>query len=88
MAAETLGRVQINLSAQHDRQRVLQLDEFEEPHSRLRLELDQHIHVAVRAEVVAQGRAEQRQLANVVALAEGGEVGGGNGEMDGHTSFN
>lgn len=38
-------------------------------------ELDQHVHVAVRPEIVAQGRPEQRQAGDVVALTEGGQGG-------------
>jgi hypothetical protein len=37
-----------------------------------RLELDQHIHVTVRSKIVPQHRAKQRQLADVMALAERG----------------
>jgi hypothetical protein len=41
-----------------------------EPRYVARLKLDQHIHIALRAEVIAQDRAEQRQLADVVATTE------------------
>jgi len=38
-----------------------------------RLELDQHIDVAVRAKVFPQDRAEKRQPADVVSAAEAGQ---------------
>src|SRR3712207_7412556 len=38
------------------------------------LELDQHVHVAVGAEVVAQHRAEEGELADVVLPAELGDA--------------
>ena len=38
------------------------------------LELDEDVHVAVRAEVVTEDRAEYRQTADPVSSAEGREV--------------
>jgi hypothetical protein len=40
----------------------------------VRVELDQDVDVAVRAEIVPQDRAEQRQSRDVVAAAEVGDL--------------
>ena len=48
--------------------------ERNQPHSRTRLELHQHIHVAVRPEIIAQHLSEQRQAPNVIPPAKLGEL--------------
>jgi hypothetical protein len=46
-----------------------------------RLELDQHVHVALRTEVVPEHRTEERQPTHVVALAEVGDGRPVDGEL-------
>ena len=38
------------------------------------LKLDQRVNVAVRSEIIAQDRAEQRELPNVINSAKFGEL--------------
>src|SRR5918911_200318 len=65
--------VQVHAPAEECGQLVLQGDEGEAGHMP-GLELDQHVEIAVRAEVVgAQHRAEQGQPADMVLLTEAGE---------------
>jgi hypothetical protein len=52
------------------RQFALQSGHAEQPRHVTRLELDQHIHVAVGAKVGTQHRAKQRQAPDVVLATE------------------
>src|SRR5215469_9287082 len=61
--------VEIDGSAQDSRQLVLHREKFEAG-SVSRLELHDHIHVAVRQKVFAQNRPEERELSNMIAPAE------------------
>ena len=72
ISTEESRRVEINPSAQHFRQLDLHAEKRETGRFTL-LELDQHVDVAVRAKVVAQHRAEQRQTPDMVALAQLGD---------------
>ena len=49
-----------------------------------RLELDEHVHVGLGAEVVTQHGAEQRQPADVMAMAELGDLLARNWDATGH----
>lgn len=49
-----------------------------------RLELDEHVHVGLGAEVVTQHGAEQRQPADVMAMAELGDLLAGNRDATRH----
>ena len=54
-------------------QLLLEIEEREEPGGLARLELHEHVHVAVETQVIAKHRAEQRQATNMPPLAEGGD---------------
>src|SRR5713101_5038440 len=72
IGAQKTRSVQVNLAPEDLRQLSFQR---EEPQSRYvaRLELDQHVNVAIRPKVVAKNRAEERKPANMIALAEPSE---------------
>jgi hypothetical protein len=69
IGAQKTRSVQVNLVPQDLRQLLFQC---EEPQARYvpTLKLDQYINVAIRSEVVAKDRPEQRKPANLVASAE------------------
>lgn len=53
VAAEILRRSQVHLEADHLRELDLHAGNSQQSRNMLRIELDQEIHVAVRAEIVA-----------------------------------
>jgi hypothetical protein len=57
VAAERRARIQIDAPAQEGRQLFLQTEEGEARRAAI-LELDQHVHIAFRSEVVPEDRAE------------------------------
>src|SRR6266849_10601542 len=69
VGTEPLQGVEIDLAPKEIRQLLLHAEE-RETRNVVRIELDQHVDVTVRAEVVAQDRPEQRELTDVVATAE------------------
>ncbi len=64
--------VQVNSPPEDLRQLLFQREEFE-ARNVSRLELDQHVNVTVRPEIVAKHRSEQCKPANVVAPAKTGK---------------
>jgi hypothetical protein len=81
---EEAGRLEIDATAYDFSEFVLQAEEAEARRA-TRLEFDQHVDVTVRPEVVAQHRAEERQLADAVAAAELGEAAAIDGELHRHS---
>lgn len=69
IGAQESRRVQLNLSLEEFRKLVLHGEERQPRHMPW-LELHQHIYVAIWPEVIAQHRAEQRQLADGMTFAE------------------
>jgi hypothetical protein len=61
--------MQVHCSPEQPAKLVLHGEEAQ-PRRSLRSELNEHVDVAIRAEVVAQGRAEDGQAANTVLPAE------------------
>ena len=77
VGAQALGRVQIDLSLEELAQLVLEGDEAE-ARGAPRLELDEHVDVALRREVIAEDAPEQREADDAVAPEELGDTIGGN----------
>ena len=75
---------QVHFAAEERLELLFHANHVEERVARAVLERDQHVDVAVRAEVVAQDGAEKRQLRHLPALAEGGDPFGGYGDSGGH----
>ncbi len=72
VGAQKTRRVEVDLAAEETGQLVLNRNEAEARRP-AGLELDKDVHVAVRAGVAAQHRAEQREPTDPVAPAEGRE---------------
>src|SRR5450759_3839307 len=72
-AKETLG-AQIDAAADDLAQLVLHADHVEEGDLGLGCELHQHVHVALRPEVVAQYGPEEREMLDGIAAAELGDA--------------
>src|SRR2546423_1759037 len=68
-----LRRIQVNPPTEDFRKLLLYREERKPRHAP-RLELDQHVHVAVGTKVIAQHRAEEGQPADVVLSAEVGDL--------------
>src|SRR5438874_2452050 len=79
MWAYELRRVQVNPATEDFRKLLLHREE-RKPRRAARLELDQHVHVAVVTKVIAQHRAEEGQPADVVLSAEVGDLFPVNGD--------
>src|SRR3990170_5120363 len=65
---------QVDLPAEERYQFLFHLDVIEQAPVGGRSEGHEHVHIAVRPEVVPQDRPEQRQFRNLPALAEVGEL--------------
>lgn len=83
---ETGWRAHINAPLDYLGQLQLHAGQRHESGQMARLELDEEIDVAVRAEIIARDRAEQRQLADVIATAEIGNCLVIDRNLDGHAS--
>jgi hypothetical protein len=70
VAAEVLDGAQFDVAAEGVLELQLHLGQVQEAGSTLRMELDEEVHVAGRAEVVAQDRAEQGESAYAVPRGE------------------
>ena len=75
---------QIHVSPKYPTQLVLHPDNVEQCAPRARIEADQHIDIAVGIEVIPHHGAEQSQLRNPPAFAEGGDTVGGYGNARSH----
>ena len=42
----------------------------QQPHARIRLKFDEHVEIALLVEIFAQGRAKERELANLVSAGK------------------
>src|SRR3990170_7555660 len=62
------------LPAEKPRKFLFHVVQVEQSHPGAWLELNQHIDIAFGCEVVAQHRAEERELANMMALTEGRQL--------------
>jgi hypothetical protein len=65
--------VQVHFSSQQSRQFLFHREEGQ-PRDVAALELNEHVDVAIRPEVSAEDRAEERELANVMTPAEIGNL--------------
>lgn len=72
--AEVLGRPQVHFSPEQRREFRLHSGEADHAGSMPFFELDQHVYVTVRTEVLAQYGAEKRVPGNVVPPTETGEL--------------
>ena len=72
--AEALRRIQVHLPTEQRRKLLLHAEE-RQAGNMPRLEFGEHIHVALRTEVLAQHRPKQRQPTNVVTLAKARDLG-------------
>src|SRR5450830_1924824 len=70
---ETMARPEINRAAKQGRDLTLDVGEHEQAHLCSRFELNQHVNVAVRAEIVAQRGAEEPEVGDAVSAAELGQ---------------
>src|SRR5450756_237072 len=70
VAAELLGRAQIDAATEKLAELLLHARHREVADRGLGLELDQHVDVALGAEIVAKHRAEERQAPDAAAAAE------------------
>lgn len=75
MQAEILGRPELDWSSESVLQLQLHLSQMQQAGCVSGMELDQEVDVAVRAEVVAEGGAEQCEASDAVAAGEHGEEG-------------
>lgn len=80
--AQVCGSAQIDLPASEQiRQLQLHACDTKKSGDMIRLEFDQQVDVAIRTKIIPQGRAENRQPPDPVALAETGYSFLGNGHF-------
>src|SRR5665811_1717011 len=65
LQAQGGGRREVDARAHHVGEEVEQAHEGEQAHARLRIELDEHVDVAVHGGLVAGRRAEDRDMTHV-----------------------
>ncbi len=73
-AVEEFGREQVYVAVEDAGEFVLHGQQADQAGGVIRLEFDEDIDIALQVEVGAEDRAEERQAADVVALAEGGDL--------------
>ena len=77
---------QVHVPSEYSAQLVLHPDYVEERAPSFRIETDQHINIAIGSEIVPHHGAEQSQLRNSPALAEGGDPVQRNSDSRGHAN--
>src|SRR5450759_838641 len=70
VTAQIARRAQVHFSAQHPAKLALHLHDAEQTGNMLKLELDQHIDVAVGSKAVREDGPEEREFADVVLPAK------------------
>jgi hypothetical protein len=68
--AEAVGGCQIDITTEQRGKLVLYVDHVKQGDPGVRLELNQHIDITLRAKVAAQRRAIEQQTPDVVAVAQ------------------
>ena len=71
--AEAGRRVQVDVASEETAELALQINELKEANPGIGGELDEHVDVALGAEVLTQDGAEEGQATNAAAPTEGGQ---------------
>lgn len=81
VAVEAVSRKQVGRTAKYPHQFVTHPLQRHESDPRIRGQIDQHIDIAVRAEIIPNGRAEDRKLPHGMSSAEVAYCGMGDSHL-------